>query len=157
MRSVLVTPAKAGAQSVAPAKAGAQSVTPAKAGAQSVAPAKAGAQFAFLAALCLAPCTSFASALDDFLAFNTATKTATAHFEQQVIDRSGKVTDRASGEFAFRVGLPGKSGVGGGILAVAPRRGAAAVWSPGLNAAGTSQVGALALERFAAMAGWSVF
>jgi glutaminase len=63
----------------------------------------------------------------------------------------------ASGEFAFRVGLPGKSGVGGGILAVAPRRGAAAVWSPGLNAAGTSQVGALALERFAALAGWSVF
>jgi glutaminase len=63
----------------------------------------------------------------------------------------------ASGEFAFRVGLPGKSGVGGGILAVAPKRGVAAVWSPGLNAAGTSQVGALALERFAAMAGWSVF
>ena len=63
----------------------------------------------------------------------------------------------ASGEFAFRVGLPGKSGVGGGILAVAPRRGAVAVWSPGLNAAGTSHVGALALERFAALAGWSVF
>jgi glutaminase len=63
----------------------------------------------------------------------------------------------ASGEFAFRVGLPGKSGVGGGILAVAPKRGVAAVWSPGLNAAGTSQVGALALERFAALAGWSVF
>lgn len=63
----------------------------------------------------------------------------------------------ASGEFAFRVGLPGKSGVGGGILAIAPRRGAAAVWSPGLNAAGTSQVGALALERFATLAGWSVF
>jgi glutaminase len=63
----------------------------------------------------------------------------------------------ASGEFAFRVGLPGKSGVGGGILAVAPRRGAVAVWSPGLNPAGTSHVGALALERFAALAGWSVF
>src|SRR6185312_13584943 len=63
----------------------------------------------------------------------------------------------ASGEFAFRVGLPGKSGVGGGILAIAPRRGAAAVWSPGLDAAGTSHVGAMALERFAAMAGWSVF
>ena len=63
----------------------------------------------------------------------------------------------ASGEFAFRVGLPGKSGVGCGILAVAPGRGAVAVWSPGLNAAGTSHVGALALERFAALAGWSVF
>jgi glutaminase len=63
----------------------------------------------------------------------------------------------ASGEFAFRVGLPGKSGVGGGILAVAPRRGVVAAWSPGLDAAGTSHVGAMALERFAAMAGWSVF
>ena len=63
----------------------------------------------------------------------------------------------ASGEFAFRVGIPGKSGVGGGILAVAPNRGVAAVWSPGLNAAGTSHVGALALERFAALAEWSVF
>ena len=63
----------------------------------------------------------------------------------------------ASGEFAFRVGLPGKSGVGGGILAVAPGRGAVAVWSPGLNPSGASHVGALALERFAALAGWSVF
>lgn len=63
----------------------------------------------------------------------------------------------ASGEFAFRVGLPGKSGVGGGILAIAPRKGAVAVWSPGLNPAGTSHVGALALERFAELSGWSVF
>jgi glutaminase len=63
----------------------------------------------------------------------------------------------ASGEFAFRVGLPGKSGVGGGILAVAPRRGAIAVWSPGLNAAGNSLVGALALEQFTTLTGWSVF
>ena len=63
----------------------------------------------------------------------------------------------ASGDFAFRVGIPGKSGVGGGILAVAPGRGVAAVWSPGLDAAGTSHVGALALERFAALSGWSVF
>ena len=63
----------------------------------------------------------------------------------------------ASGEFAFRVGLPGKSGVGGGILAVAPRRASIAVWSPGLNAAGTSHVGALALERLAQLMDWSVF
>ncbi len=62
-----------------------------------------------------------------------------------------------SGEFAFRVGLPGKSGVGGGILTVAPGRGAIAVWSPGLNQAGTSLVGSIALEHFAAAAGWSVF
>lgn len=63
----------------------------------------------------------------------------------------------ASGDFAFRVGLPGKSGVGGGILAIAPGRAAIAVWSPGLNAAGNSEVGALALERLVALTGWSVF
>jgi len=62
-----------------------------------------------------------------------------------------------SGEFAFRVGLPGKSGVGGGILAIAPGRGAAVAWSPGLNEAGTSFAGAIALEHFASAANWSVF
>lgn len=63
----------------------------------------------------------------------------------------------ASGEFAYQVGLPGKSGVGGGILAIVPHRAAIAVWSPGLNPSGTSQVGAMALERLASLAGWSVF
>lgn len=62
-----------------------------------------------------------------------------------------------SGEFAFRVGLPGKSGVGGGILAIVPGEGAVAVWSPGLNQAGTSEAGALALERLVERTGWSVF
>ena len=38
-----------------------------------------------------------------------------------------------SGDFAYRVGLPGKSGVGGGILAVAPGKASIAVWSPGLG------------------------
>jgi glutaminase len=42
-----------------------------------------------------------------------------------------------SGDFAYRIGLPGKSGVGGGILTVVPGEGAVVVWSPGLNAAGT--------------------
>lgn len=62
-----------------------------------------------------------------------------------------------SGEFAFRVGLPGKSGVGGGILAVVPGVASIAVWSPGLNAVGNSKLGSLALERLAARMGWSVF
>ena len=46
-----------------------------------------------------------------------------------------------SGEFAYRVGLPGKSGVGGGILAIAPGKASIAVWSPGLDASGNSQLG----------------
>jgi glutaminase len=63
----------------------------------------------------------------------------------------------ASGDFAFRVGLPGKSGVGGGILAIAPGKASIAVWSPGLNANGNSATGTRALELFAKKTGWSVF
>jgi glutaminase len=62
-----------------------------------------------------------------------------------------------SGEFAFRVGLPGKSGVGGGILAIAPSKASIAVWSPGLDTIGNSKLGTLALELLAAKTGWSVF
>ena len=50
--------------------------------------------------------SAIAGGLDDFLAFNAATKTATARFEQQVFDRAGKVVERASGTFAFA--RPGK-------------------------------------------------
>ena len=62
-----------------------------------------------------------------------------------------------SGDFAYRVGLPGKSGVGGGILAIVPGAASVAVWSPALNAQGNSLLGALALEMIAARTGWSVF
>ena len=59
-----------------------------------------------------------------------------------------------SGEFAYRVGLPGKSGVGGGILAVAPGMASIAVWSPGLDASGNSQLGRIALEKLTKRMGW---
>lgn len=62
-----------------------------------------------------------------------------------------------SGDFAYHVGLPGKSGVGGGIMAVAPGKASVAVWSPGLNQNGNSLVGSLALEMLASRTGWSVF
>ncbi|MGW6570948.1 glutaminase [Streptomyces sp. NPDC054945] len=63
----------------------------------------------------------------------------------------------AAGEFAYRVGLPGKSGVGGGIVAVVPGRCALAVWSPGLDARGNSVAGVAALDRFTTLTGLSVF
>jgi glutaminase len=62
-----------------------------------------------------------------------------------------------SGEFAYRVGLPGKSGVGGGILAIVPGAASIAVWSPGLNEHGNSKLGMIALERLVDRTGWSVF
>ncbi|MGG7518454.1 glutaminase [Allorhizobium undicola] len=62
-----------------------------------------------------------------------------------------------SGDFAYHVGLPGKSGVGGGILAIAPGKASIAVWSPGLNKVGNSALGSAALEMLATRTGWSVF
>jgi glutaminase len=62
-----------------------------------------------------------------------------------------------SGEFAHRVGLPGKSGVGGGILAIAPGKASIAAWSPGLDPVGNSKLGSAALEQLARRMGWSVF
>ena len=62
-----------------------------------------------------------------------------------------------SGEFAYRVGLPGKSGVGGGILAIAPGKASIAVWAPGLDRAGNSHLGRVALEALTKRMGWSIF
>jgi len=63
----------------------------------------------------------------------------------------------ASGEFAFNVGLPAKSGVGGGIVAVVPNVMSIAVWSPRLNSYGNSHAGTLALQMFTTKTGFSIF
>ncbi|MGV9690029.1 glutaminase [Streptomyces sp. NPDC003444] len=63
----------------------------------------------------------------------------------------------AAGEFAYRVGLPGKSGIGGGIIAIVPGVCALCVWSPGLDRHGNSVAGVLALDRFTTLTGLSVF
>ena len=89
------------------------------------------------------------------------------------LDGSALVTDRqarrinalmltcgtydAAGEFAFRIGLPCKSGVGGGIVAVLPDTLSLCVWSPGLDETGNSLLGMKALEMFVARTGLSVF
>ena len=63
----------------------------------------------------------------------------------------------AVGDFAYRVGLPGKSGVGGGIVAVVPGELSIAVWSPSLNKNGNSLAGTKALELFTTYANNSIF
>jgi len=63
----------------------------------------------------------------------------------------------SSGEFAWRVGMPGKSGVGGGIIAVVPHEMSIAVWSPALDSAGNSLAGIAALEILAREIGRSIF
>jgi len=62
----------------------------------------------------------------------------------------------ASGDFAHRVGLPGKSGVGGGIVVVVPDTAAVAVWSPCLNVNGNSHAGTAALEALIETTKWNV-
>lgn len=64
---------------------------------------------------------------------------------------------QGSGEFAFQVGMPAKSGVGGGILACVPGQASIAVWSPGLNQHGNSLLGTEALRELSAALGWSAF
>lgn len=62
-----------------------------------------------------------------------------------------------AGDFAYKVGLPGKSGVGGGIVAVLPNQFSIAVWSPRLNEKGNSYRGLKFLERFTTQTEQSIF
>lgn len=63
----------------------------------------------------------------------------------------------AAGDYAWRIGLPTKTGVGGGIVAIVPGRMSIAAWSPALDATGNSIAAAAAIERFAAATGVSIF
>lgn len=62
-----------------------------------------------------------------------------------------------AGSFAFKVGLPGKSGVGGGIIAVVPGRFSICVFSPALNSVGNSSLGVAALTSLSKRINWSVY
>ncbi len=62
-----------------------------------------------------------------------------------------------SGEFTYKVGLPGKSGIGGGIAALYPKNFVVAAWSPRLNEKGNSELGMYALELLTTKTGMSIF
>jgi len=62
-----------------------------------------------------------------------------------------------AGDFAYLVGMPGKSGVGGGIVSIIPNELGIAVWSPSLNKKGNSLAGIKALELFTTKTGLSIF
>jgi glutaminase len=62
-----------------------------------------------------------------------------------------------AGDYAYRVGLPAKSGVGGGVVAVMPGKFVAAVWSPGLSERGNSLAGTMALELLTTKTVLSIF
>jgi glutaminase len=62
-----------------------------------------------------------------------------------------------SGEFAYKVGLPGKSGIGGGIIAIHPKNYSVATWGPKLNEKGNSVLGMKALEFLTTETQMSIF
>lgn len=62
-----------------------------------------------------------------------------------------------SAHFVYATGFPGKSGVGGGILAIIPRKASIAVWSPGLNDYGNSLLGTQAMQELSNFTDWSIF
>lgn len=62
-----------------------------------------------------------------------------------------------SGEFTYKVGLPGKSGIGGGIVALYPKKFVIATWNPRLNPKGNSELGMHALELFTTKTEMSIF
>ncbi len=107
-------------------------------------------------------CKQLANSFKLFANHGKLTETNEHVFNKQSVKRINSIMltcgfyDEA-GEFSYRVGLPGKSGVGGGIIALLPEHYAISVWSPRLNKKGNSSLGMKALEDFTSLTGLSIF
>lgn len=97
-----------------------------------------------------------------FLANEGITKNGTQILSKSQVKRINALMQTCgfydeSGEFTYKVGLPGKSGIGGGIAALYPNHFSVATWSPRLNEKGNSEFGMAALELFTTKTGMSIF
>ncbi|GGE10133.1 glutaminase [Psychroflexus salis] len=107
-------------------------------------------------------CQQLANSFKLFANHGKLTETSEHVFNQQSVKRINSIMltcgfyDEA-GEFSYKVGLPGKSGVGGGIIALLPEHYAVSVWSPRLNKKGNFSLGMKTLEVFTSLTGLSIF